>query len=108
MNRLVSIKVVHTLVWAIFAVCIFAIPVFAWRGEFRAAVILIGLVFLELLVLLVNRWRCPLTNVAARYTEDRRDNFDIYLPEWIARHNKTIFGTIYVVGIVTTLVRWFR
>jgi hypothetical protein len=23
---------------------------------------------------------------------DRADNFDIYLPVWLARHNKVIFG----------------
>lgn len=108
MKWLVMIKVVHTLVWVFFAACIFAIPVFAWRGQFRAAVILIGVVFLEVMVLVVNSWRCPLTNVAARHTDDRRDNFDIYLPEWVARHNKTIFGAIYVAGIVMTLVLWFR
>jgi hypothetical protein len=105
---LVTIKVVHTVVWLFFAACIFAIPVCAWRGQFRAAVVLIGVVFLEVVVLLANRWRCPLTGVAARYTEDRRDNFDIYLPEWVARHNKTIFGALYIVGIVVTLVLWFR
>jgi hypothetical protein len=57
-------------------------------------------------VLILNRWRCPLTSVAARYTDDRRDNFDIYLPEWIARHNQLIFGTLYVAGIIFTLARW--
>lgn len=104
MSWLVTIKLVHTLVWVFFASCIFAIPVCAWRGQFRAAAILIGVVFAEVMVLLFNRWRCPLTNVAARYTDDRRDNFDIYLPEWVARHNKTIFGAIYVAGIIMTLV----
>jgi hypothetical protein len=103
-GRLEAIKVLHTLVWAFFASCIFAIPVFAWRGQGRVAAVLIGVVFLEVAVLVFNRWRCPLTNVAARYTDDRRDNFDIYLPEWVARHNKTIFGAIYVAGIIMTLV----
>jgi hypothetical protein len=107
-NRLTAVKVVHTAVWAFFAVCIFAIPVCAWRGQFRVTAMLIGIVFLEVLVLVANRWRCPLTNVAGRYTEDRRDNFDIYLPEWVARHNKTIFGTIYIAGIIATLVLWFQ
>jgi hypothetical protein len=107
-NRLVAIKVVHTVVWAFFASCVFAIPVCAWRGKIQSAGILIGVVLLEVVVLVVNRWRCPLTNVAAQYTDDRRDNFDIYLPEWVARHNKTIFGAIYVVGIIVTLVFWLR
>ncbi|MBB1092471.1 hypothetical protein HUU61_14375 [Rhodopseudomonas palustris] len=39
--------------------------------------------------------RCPLTAVAARYTDERADNFDIYLPIWLARHNRLIFGTLF-------------
>jgi hypothetical protein len=57
------------------------------------------------LVLIANGERCPLTGVAARYTVDRRDNFDIYLPEWLARHNKLIFGSIYLGGIAVTFAR---
>jgi hypothetical protein len=44
--------------------------------------------------------------VAARYTDDRRANFDIYLPEWLARHNQAIFGTLYVAGCALALARW--
>ena len=57
-------------------------------------------------MLLLNGWRCPLTSMAARYTADRRANFDIYLPEWLAEHNKTIFGALYLVGVVFALVHW--
>ncbi len=38
----------------------------------------------EVAVLAFNGMRCPLTDLAARYTDDRRDNFDIYLPLWLA------------------------
>jgi hypothetical protein len=54
----------------------------------------------------VNRRRCPLTDLAGRYTEERTDNFDIYLPLWLARRNKTIFGTIFAVGELFLLWRW--
>jgi hypothetical protein len=40
-----------------------------------------------------NASRCPL------HTDDRRDNFDIYLPLLMARYNKEIFGTLYVAGL---------
>ena len=49
----------------------------------------------EVGVLLLNRMRCPLTTIAARYTDDRADNFDIFLPRWLARHNQRIFGTLF-------------
>jgi hypothetical protein len=100
------VKIVHTLVWALFAGCIVALPIVAWRQDIRAAMILIAIVGFEVLVLLLNRFRCPLTGIAARYTQDRRDNFDIYLPLWVARYNKQIFGSLYVAGIVYTLVQW--
>jgi hypothetical protein len=103
-----TIKLVHTLVWAFFAACVVAIPIAAAYAEYSRAALLIGLVALEVLVLLFNSWRCPLTDEAARYTGERRANFDIYLPEWLARHNKTIFGTLYVAGVLFTLARWVR
>ena len=90
--RLRSIRVAHTIAWAFFAGCIVGIPVAAWRGDFGLAALLTAFVGVELVILAANRCRCPLTAVAARYTEDRRPNFDIYLPEWLARYNKEIFG----------------
>ena len=45
----------------------------------------------------------PLTTVAARCTHERRANFDIYLPEWLARYNKHIFGALYAAGLAFTL-----
>jgi hypothetical protein len=92
--------------WAFFAGCILAIPVYAWRGRFGAAAVLIAVVFVEVFILLSNRWRCPLTDVAARYTDEREDNFDIFLPLWLARYNKPIFGSIFVAGLLYTLARW--
>ncbi len=56
--------------------------------------------------MVLNKWRCPLTSVASRYTDDRRENFDIYLPEWLAKHNKLIFGALYFAGVVFAVARW--
>lgn len=100
-----TVRLLHTLIWAIFAGCIVAIPIAAAAGRLRTAGLLIAVVLIEVLVLLANRWRCPLTDVAARYTDDRRDNFDIFLPRWLARHNKSIFGTLFAVGVIYTLIR---
>ncbi len=105
-TRLVAIKVLHTLIWAFFAGCTISIPVLAWRGRYTYAAALIAIVFVEVIVILVNDGHCPLTPVAARYTTNRRDNFDIYLPQWIARNNKLIFGTIFAGGVLMTVSLW--
>jgi hypothetical protein len=104
-NSLRAVKLVHTIAWAFFAGCIVALPVATWLGRIDIALVLIAIISVEVLVLLVNGLRCPLTAVAARYTEDRRDNFDIYLPLWLARYNKQIFGTLFMAGVFYTLVR---
>lgn len=102
-SKLRAIRAIHTLVWAVFAGSILAIPVYAAAGSAKVAWGLIGFVFLEVVVLLANGMKCPLTAVAERYTPERRDNFDIYLPVWLARHNKLVFGGLYVAAIVYTL-----
>jgi polyferredoxin len=105
-NRLLAVKLLHTAVWAFFAGCILAIPILGWKGQLLQAGVLCGIVFIEVLVVVFNGWRCPLTPVAARYTTDRRANFDIFLPEWLARHNKTIFGGLYFAGLMVVAYRW--
>lgn len=105
-TALIAVKLVHTIAWAFFAGCILGIPVASWYGHHAAAAWLIGIVMIEVAILVANGWRCPLTSLASRFTDDRHDNFDIYLPEWLARHNKLIFGTLYVAGLVFAWFRW--
>ena len=103
---LILIKLVHTGTWLWFVACIGAIPLVAEFRQFRTAAILSGVVLAECLILAVNRCRCPLTNLAVGYTEERADNFDIYLPLWLARNNKIIFGSLFVAGEIFTLLKW--
>jgi hypothetical protein len=105
-DALTAIKWVHTLVWAFFASCIIVLPVASLRGDHLIAACLAGVVLVEVAVLALNRWHCPLTAVAARHTSDRSDNYDIYLPLWLARYNKVVFGGLYLIGLVIALYAW--
>jgi hypothetical protein len=107
-QKLKQIKLLHTVIWAIMAASIVALPWAAWFAQFRWAFGLTLLVLGECLVLAVNGGRCPLTDAAARYTEERVANFDIYLPVWLARYNKHIFGCLFVVGELVLLWQWAR
>jgi hypothetical protein len=102
------IKTVHTVVWVFFATCILAIPMAASLAAYQTAVWCSITVLVEVLVLVFNRLRCPLTALAERYTVDRSDNFDIYLPLWLARYNKIVFGSLYVAGITFAVMQWVR
>ena len=108
MNALAAIRFSHTVVWAFFVACIVAIPLFTATSRFGLAALFAAIVACEVGVLVLNGMRCPLTGIAARYTDDRRANFDIYLPEWLARNNKQIFGALYVLAVLFLLVRWLN
>jgi hypothetical protein len=102
---LISIKLVHTVIWAFLAGCILALPVLAVLRRFRWAALITVMVLLECAVLAINGGRCPLTDLAAKYTTARANNFDIYLPDWLAEHNKLIFGLLFVAGEVVVVAR---
>jgi hypothetical protein len=102
----VAIKVAHTAIWAFFVGCILGLPVAALLRRFDWALILSALVLFECLALAVNRGRCPLTGLAARFTEERQIAFDIYLPVWLARHNKVLFGSLFLLNELIVLWEW--
>jgi hypothetical protein len=77
---LTAIKLLHTVVWAILAGSIVVLPLTGVLRRFRWAAILTGLVLLECGVLAVNGGRCPLSDLAQRFTDSHANNFDIYLP----------------------------
>jgi hypothetical protein len=69
--------------------------------------IAIGFIIGEGMVLFLFKMFCPLTILARRYSDSDKDNFDIFLPNWLARHNKIIFTSIYVIGVIIVLARVF-
>ena len=100
---LTAIKLLHTMIWAFLAGSILALPFLAAFRRFRWAATLSAVVLFECAVLAINDGRCPLTDLAAKYTADRAPNFDIYLPNWLAEHNKFIFGVLFVIGEVAVI-----
>ena len=99
-SKLAVVKALHTAVWMFFVACILAIPVAAASRRLVWAEVMAGLISMECLVLALNKGRCPLTDLASRYTDDRAPNFDIYLPQWVALHNKKIFGSLFVADVL--------
>ena len=89
-SKLRAIKAIHTVVWAVFAGSILAIPTFTVVGDLSVAWGLIGFVFLEVIVLVANRMRCPLTDVAGRYTSARALAEDSYIQVELSTDRRTI------------------
>lgn len=90
-NKLTLIKIIHTLIWLFFNFVIFYM-LYAVIADKLDNWLWIGfaLIILEGIVLLLFKFYCPLTIIARKYSDSTKDNFDIYLPNWLARHNQSI------------------
>jgi len=102
-SNLTILKIIHTIIWFLFNVVLFymayavivdKIGLFVWIG--------VVCILLEGLVLLIFSKKCPVTLIARRYSVSTKDNFDIYLPNWLAKYNKHIY-TIFFIIIVCGL-----
>ena len=102
-TKLHLIKIIHTLIWVFFnfvifymlyAVIVNKLDKWLWIGY--------GLIVLEGLTLLIFKMVCPLTLMARKYSNSTKDNFDIYLPNWLAKYNKLIYtGILIFISIIT-------
>jgi hypothetical protein len=98
--KLILIKLFHTLIWLFFNVVIFYLVYAALSNTMNKWVwICIGLLVAEGIVLLVFKYMCPITLIARKYSDSRKANFDIFLPEWLARNNKIIYTTIVLIAL---------
>lgn len=105
-SKLILIKTIHTIIWIFFNVVLFymayevifnKIDNFIWIG--------IGFIILEFIVLLFFKMMCPLTIVARKYSDSNKENFDIFLPNWLAKYNKQIYTSFFIIIILGFIYR---
>lgn len=111
LSNLTAIKLIHTVIWLFFNVVLFymayavivnKIDKYVWTG--------IALIIGEGLVLLLFKKMCPLTIMARKYSYSNKDNFDIYLPNWLAKYNKLIYTSFFIIivcGIIYRLLKQY-
>lgn len=106
-TKLVIVKTVHSIIWGMFVAIIFFVLWSGITGNVSVySWIAVASVCIEGLVLLIFKGSCPLTPIARRYSDSGKDNFDIYLPNWLARYNKQIFTTIFLIGVILMVWRY--
>lgn len=105
-SKLIIVKSIHTFIWIFFNVVMFymlyavltnKLDLWLWIG--------FGLFVLEGITLLLFKFYCPLTLIARKYSDSTKDNFDIYLPNWLAKYTKLIYTTLLVIILLMTLYR---
>lgn len=105
-TKLFRIKLLHTAIWVFFNVVIFYMLYAVTLGHIDHWLwIGYALIAAEGLTLALFKLYCPLTVWARRYSDSQAANFDIFLPEWLAKYNKQIYSGIMIVVIILTAYR---
>lgn len=100
------IKIIHTIIWLFYNVVIFYLLYAVINNKIDIWVwVCIGLVILEGLILLIFKLFCPITIIARKYSDSRKANFDIYLPNWLAKYNKQIYTSLFMLAIIILFFR---
>jgi len=108
-KKLITIKIVHTAIWIFFNVVIFYMLYAALTNKLDKWLwIGYGLFVLEGIVLLLFRFFCPLTVMARKYSGSTKENFDIYLPNWLAKYNKLIYTSILGIIMIITVYQLLK
>ena len=105
-GKLILIKIIHTLIWLFFNLVIFymlyaviadKLDKWLWIGY--------GLIIMQGITLVAFKFFCPLTILARKYSNSTKDNFDIYLPNWLAKYTKLIYSGIVAIILLITIYR---
>jgi len=104
--KLNIVKGIHSIIWIFFNVLIAYLYYAVITGRIDNRVwIAIGVILSEGLVLLIFKRSCPITLIARKYSDSTKDNFDIFLPNWLAKYNKLIYTVLFVIVLILLLFR---
>lgn len=93
------IKLIHSLLFFLIVICTIYVFVTAALDQINSITWwALGIAVIELLVLLLNGWRCPLTDLAERYGAEVGSVANLFLPRWLSDYLFTIFGIVFVVS----------
>ena len=70
-----------------------------------ASWIAVGLFLVEGVILMVNRWNCPLTYLTETLGSEHGRVTDLFLPKFVADHAFQVFGAAFAVGFALFLFR---
>ena len=64
----------------------------------------LGIVMVEMAALMINDWRCPLTDLAEKKGAEVGSVADLFLPRWFSEHLFFIFGIVFMASCL--LLGW--
>jgi hypothetical protein len=100
-NKIVVVKLVHSVIFFFMVACLCYILYCAITRTYDwTLLVTLGAICLEGLVLLLNRGKCPFTDLAEKYGAADGAVTDLFLPMWCARHTFRVSTTIFIIELI--------
>jgi len=105
-KKLFYLKITHTIIWVFYVLLFFYILYAAIINRLDVYFwIAVGFEIIEVIILAIFKGICPLTILGRNYTDNPEVGFDIYLPKWLAKYNKIIYGTGLALVMILIIYR---
>jgi len=105
-KKLFYLKLSHTVIWVFYVFLFFYILYAAIFNRIDVYLwIAVGFEIIEVIILAIFKGVCPLTILGRNYVDNPQVGFDIYLPKWLAKYNKIIYGTGLVLVVALLIYR---
>jgi hypothetical protein len=93
-KKLFYLKLIHTIIWVFYVLVFFYILYAGIYNKIDLYLwIAISLEIMEIVILIIFKGKCPLTIWGYKYIDIPEIGFDIFLPRWLAKYNKRIYGS---------------
>jgi hypothetical protein len=107
-NRIFIIRLVHSIIYFFMIACLGYILYCAIVGRYDwTLLIAVAAIVIEGLILILNRGRCPLTNLAEKHGAASGSVTDLFLPMWFARNTFRIATIIFIIELIWLAIGYF-
>lgn len=99
------IKLVHSLLFFLIGICTVYVFVAAAMDQITTLTwIAFAVAVVEIVALIFNDWRCPLTDLTEQHGAEVGSVADLFLPKWLSDYLFTIFRIVF--SITCLLLLW--
>lgn len=99
------IKLVHAFLFFLIVICTGYVFLAALLNQITLLTwVAFAVAIAEMLALLLNDWRCPLTDMAERRGAEVGSVADLFLPGWLSDRLFSIFGIVF--SVTCLLLAW--
>lgn len=108
-QKIFWIKLVHTIIYLVMVVGIFYILYAGITKTYDIWLyISLGLLVVETVVYYGNGQKCPFTDLAKKYGDEKGYVGDIFLPKKVADNTFYVFGGLFLLGIIILVLNYLN